>query len=82
MIFPRRCLTIDDALVLLLITRQNGDSSSGLSQAQGDTAANTAVAAGDDSDAPAQVKRICCWHYFSFEFDPTSFSAWGVTATV
>jgi len=68
-----------DALVLLFITCQNGDCSSGLSQAQGDAAANTAVAAGDDSDAPAQVKKICCWNYFSFEFNPTSFSAWVLT---
>jgi hypothetical protein len=44
-----------------------------LSQAQGDTAANTAVAAGDDSNAPAQVKQFCCWNYFSSEFIPTRF---------
>jgi hypothetical protein len=43
---------------LLLITRQNADCSSGLSQAQGDIAANTAVAASDDSDAPLKSNRL------------------------
>jgi hypothetical protein len=40
-----------DTPVLLLITCQNGDHSSGLSQANGDSAPNAAVAAGDDSNA-------------------------------
>jgi hypothetical protein len=44
-------------LVLLLIARQDRDCSSGLSQSQGDSAANAAVAAGNNSDAPAQVKQ-------------------------
>jgi hypothetical protein len=47
-----------DASVLLLITRQNGDCSSSLSQAQSNPAANAAVAACHDSDVSAQVKRI------------------------
>jgi hypothetical protein len=43
-------------LVLLLIPRKNGHRSAGLRETQGNTAANTAVAARDDSDTSAQVK--------------------------
>jgi hypothetical protein len=51
-------------LVLLFITSEDSDRSPSLSQALGDTAADTAVAASDESDAAAQVKQICCWYYF------------------
>jgi hypothetical protein len=47
-----QCLKLaHDTLVLLLITCQNGDRSSGLSQGNGDSVPNAAVAAGDDSNA-------------------------------
>jgi hypothetical protein len=37
---------------------------SGSSQAQGDGATSTAVAASHDGDATAQVKQFGCWHCF------------------